>query len=67
MLVWLMLAGPLARSSYEVGADPMDWPYMRLVDYYEFNWYPMKGDPHMRYNLLVSVSCLAISCWSLER
>ena len=31
--------------------------YMRLVDYYEYNWYPMKGDPHSRYNLIVSV-CL---------
>ncbi len=49
-------AGPLARSSLEVGADPADWMYMRLVDYYEFNWYPMKGDPHGRYNLIVSVS-----------
>ena len=48
-------AGPLARSSYEDGADPMDWQYMRLVDYYEFHWYPMKGDPHERYNLIVSV------------
>ncbi|RDX45075.1 hypothetical protein OH76DRAFT_1028834 [Lentinus brumalis] len=47
-------AGPLARSSLEVGADPADWMYMRLVDYYEFNWYPMKGDPHGRYNLIVS-------------
>ena len=28
---------------------------MRLVDYYEYNWYPMKGDPHSRYNLIVSV------------
>lgn len=37
---------------------------MRLVDYYEFNWYPMKGDPHGRYNLIVSVCvdpCLSTS------
>ncbi|TBU46726.1 male sterility protein-domain-containing protein [Dichomitus squalens] len=47
-------AGPLARSSLEENADPADWMYMRLVDYYEFNWYPMKGDPHGRYNLIVS-------------
>ncbi|KAI0757749.1 male sterility protein-domain-containing protein [Daedaleopsis nitida] len=47
-------AGPLARSSLEEGADPADWMYMRLVDYYEFNWYPMKGDQHSRCNLIVS-------------
>ncbi|KAI0752413.1 male sterility protein-domain-containing protein [Daedaleopsis nitida] len=47
-------AGPLARSSLEKGADPTDWMYMRLVDYYEFNWCPIPGDPHSRCNLIVS-------------
>ncbi|KAM5536364.1 hypothetical protein V8D89_009962 [Ganoderma adspersum] len=48
------VAGPLARSSLEEGADPGDWMYMRLVDYYQFNWYPMADDVHGRYNLVVS-------------
>ena len=47
-------AGPLARSSLEPNADPADWMYMRLVDCYQFNFIPMKGDS--RYNLIVSVS-----------
>ena len=37
-------AGPLARSSLEENADPADWMYMRLVDYYQFNWCPMADD-----------------------
>ncbi|KAI1787647.1 male sterility protein-domain-containing protein [Ganoderma leucocontextum] len=47
-------AGPLARSSLEENGDPADWMYMRLVDYYEFKWYPMAGDVHGRYNLIVT-------------
>ena len=40
----------------------MDWQYMRLVDYYKFHWYPMKGDPHERYNLIVSVRLFGSCC-----
>ncbi|KAI0321919.1 hypothetical protein OF83DRAFT_1080638 [Amylostereum chailletii] len=37
-------AGPLARSSLEPNADLSDWAWMRLVDCYQFNFIPMKGD-----------------------
>ncbi|PIL30035.1 transporter [Ganoderma sinense ZZ0214-1] len=47
-------AGPLARSSLEANADPADWMYMRLVDYYQSDWYQMEDDVHGRYNLIIS-------------
>lgn len=34
----------------------MDWSYMRFLDYYQYHWSPIEGDPLSRYNLVISVS-----------
>ncbi|KAF8797717.1 acetyl-CoA synthetase-like protein [Phlegmacium glaucopus] len=50
-------AGVLARSCYDPESDPSDWPYLRLVDSFEFNFEPIDSDDDgagHHYSLVIS-------------